>query len=309
MSARTLKPCAYEWPTMSLLALVYVLYALVLIYASSLGWALSILILIPLITLHSSIQHELIHTIEQKYPFLAQTLVFPAIGLFIPYLRFRDQHLAHHENENLTDPFDDPESNYMAPEMWDTLPNWLKLVFQIDSTLLGRMLLGPFVGNIIFMVEDWRLWRGHRDPSVAIAWLAHIPAAALVVYWVSLSDLPFWAYFIAAYFGLSVLKIRTYLEHRAEEQANGRSVIIEDRGVLAFLFLNNNYHAAHHAHPMVRWYHLPKLFSQHREKYLGRNGGYYFQNYWAIFKAYAFQAKEPVAHPIWALSNRKNPRK
>ena len=307
MSAKAFKPCAYEWPTLGLLALVYIGFALVLLNADQISILFSIILLTPLITLHSSLQHELIHTIEQRRPWLAQTLVFPAVGLFIPYLRFRDQHLAHHQNENLTDPIDDPESFYLATEIWRDLPAWKQSILQFNNTLFGRILIGPLVGFLTFTASDLCLWRKKRDMSVLIAWAVHIPAVALVVWYVSLSALPFWAYFIAAYLGLSVLKIRTYLEHRAEEQANGRSVIIEDRGILAFLFLNNNFHAAHHAHPSVRWYHLPKLFAMNRKKFLGQNRGYYFRNYREILRAYLFHAKEPVEHPLWTLGNRKAP--
>ena len=39
---------------------------------------------------------------------LNEALVFPALSLAIPYQRFRDSHLAHHNDEILTDPYDDP---------------------------------------------------------------------------------------------------------------------------------------------------------------------------------------------------------
>ncbi|MFK5998757.1 MAG: fatty acid desaturase [Rhodobacterales bacterium] len=87
---------------------------------------MSIILLIPLITLHSSLQHETLHQIEPRWKFFGQMLVFPALGLAIPYIRFRHSHLIHHNNENLTDPYDDPESNYMVKEVWGTLPHWLQ---------------------------------------------------------------------------------------------------------------------------------------------------------------------------------------
>ena len=61
--------------------------------------------------------------------------------------------------------------------------------------------------------------------------------------------MPVWAYLLAAYLGWSLLKIRTYLEHRAHEAARARTVVIESRGPLALLFLNNNFHVVHHMHP------------------------------------------------------------
>ena len=69
--------------------------------------------------------------------------------------------------------------------------------------------------------------------------------------------MPWWAYLLAAWIGHALLKIRTYLEHRAHEAPRARTVIIEDRGPLALLFLNNNLHVVHHCHPAVPWYRLP----------------------------------------------------
>ncbi|MEL7174203.1 MAG: fatty acid desaturase, partial [Pseudomonadota bacterium] len=103
---------------------------------------------------------------------------------------------------------------------------------------------------------------------------------------------------LGTYGGLSLLRIRTFLEHRAHERAAGRSVIIEDGGPLALLFLNNNLHALHHAAPRVAWYRLPALYRVRREEILRRNRGYRFGSYAEIFAAYFFRAKDPVAHPL-----------
>ena len=108
---------------------------------------------------------------------------------------------------------------------------------------------------------------------------------------------------------MSLLKIRTFLEHQAHERAAARSVIIEDRGPLAFLFLNNNYHAVHHAHPQVVWHKLPQLFRDRRAQFLQRNGGYRYASYADVFAKHLFRTKEPVAHPLWTISNRSQPPK
>mgnify|MGYP007004764485 CR=1 FL=1 len=59
----------------------------------------------------------------------------------------------------------------------------------------------------------------HKDHVVGVlwAWLIHIPACALVVWLLVQVGFSIWAYLIAAYGGLSLLKIRTYAEHRAHE--------------------------------------------------------------------------------------------
>jgi fatty acid desaturase len=111
--------------------------------------------------------------------------------------------------------------------------------------------------------------------------------------------MPVWAYLLAAYLGLSLLKLRTFLEHQAHARASGRSVIIEDRGPLAFLFLNNNLHVVHHMHPDVPWYTLPAVYRARKDHYLRRNGGYLFRSYGQIFRLYLWRAKDPVPHPLW----------
>lgn len=304
MATTLRKSCAFEWPTLSLLALVYLLWILLILNAGALGEVLTVLFLIPVLTLHSSLQHEIIHIVEPRARLAAQVLTFPAIGLFIPYIRFRDAHLAHHNNELLTDPLDDPESCYLTPETWKTLSRPMQKILTFNNTLLGRVTVGPLIGQIAFMAGDWKAVRA-GDRAVLRGWLAHIPAVILVLAALFLfSELSLLTYLIAAYCALSVLKIRTYLEHRAEETANGRSVIIEDRGPLAFLFLNNNMHAVHHAHPSVPWYNLPSLYFQNKAKFTGQNKGYVYKSYAQIFKLYFLRAKEPVSHPIWSLSNR-----
>lgn len=95
------------------------------------------------------------------------------------------------------------------------------------------------------------------------------------------------------------MKIRTFLEHQAHDRARGRTAIVEDRGPLAMLFLNNNLHVVHHMHPRVAWYDLPRLYADNRTHYQTRNGGYVFASYGEIFRRYLWRRKDPVPHPIW----------
>ena len=96
---------------------------------------------------------------------------------------------------------------------------------------------------------------------------------------------------VCAYAALSILKIRTFLEHQAHERARGRTVIIEDRGPLAWMFLNNNLHVVHHMHPKMPWYRLPELFRSNRERYLSRNDGYIFAPMGRCFGGFSGGAK------------------
>ena len=112
-------------------------------------------------------------------------------------------------------------------------------------------------------------------------------------------QMPWWAFGLSVYGALAILKIRTFLEHRAHEDARGRTVVIEDRGPLALLFLNNNLHVVHHMHAMVPWYRLPRLYRENRQRYLSRNAGYRYASYAEVFRRYFWRAKDPVPHPLW----------
>ena len=287
-----------EWPTLLLILACYALWALGIFWLPPVWLPLACVATMMSIALQSSLQHEVIH----GHPFPGRkwgaVLVYASLNLAIPYGRFRDTHLSHHMDSTLTDPYDDPESNYLDPAVWGRLSGAVQGLLRVNNTLLGRILLGPLIGQVTFMAGDWRQIRaGNR--RVLMSWLGHFVMVGLVLWLVWLSPMPVWAYLLAAYAGLAVLKIRTFLEHQAHEKARGRTVIIEDRGLLAFLFLNNNFHVVHHMHPRTPWYRLPQLYFANREKYLARNDGYRYRNYAEIFRRYLVTAKDPVPHPLW----------
>ncbi len=288
-----------EWPTLALLGGCYLTWALATTWIAAVWLPGGIVICVLAVAMHSSLCHEAIHGHPFANPLVNEALMFPALALCIPYQRFRDTHLAHHQDAILTDPYDDPESNYWDPAVWSGLTQWQQKVLLINNTLAGRLLIGPMVGQVAFMASDWRDIRAGK-PGVLAGWLWHIPAVALVLIWLWIvASMPIWAYVLSAYCGLSVLKIRTFLEHQAHERARGRTVIVEDRGILAFLFLNNNLHVVHHMHPRTPWYRLPRLYWANTARYLGCNGGYRYASYADVFRRYFLRAKDPVPHPLW----------
>ncbi len=287
-----------EWATLGLICLCYalILSSVFLLPYVSLWLALPVLILS--LVLHASLTHEVVHGHPLPSRRASQALVFVNPGLFVPYLRFRDTHLEHHLDAILTDPYDDPESNYLDPDTWARLPRAMQILLRANNTLAGRIVLGPLLGQIAFMAGDWRAVRAGNGP-VLRAWLWHLlgVAAAGAAVWVSPMSL--WAYGVACYVAFGILKIRTFLEHQAHERARGRTVIIEDRGPLAFLFLNNNLHVVHHMHPKLAWYQLPSLYRENKDRFLARNEGYVYASYGQIFRQYLWRAKDPVPHPLW----------
>jgi fatty acid desaturase len=288
-----------EWPTMLLLACCYALWAAATTLVPPFSLTLAIALAAVAGALHSSLSHEMIHGHPFRSRWLNAALVFPALTLVVPYARFRETHLEHHRDANLTDPFDDPESNYLDAAVWERLSRPERAVLRFNNTLAGRLLVGPLVGTAAFIAGDIRRARA-GDGRVLAGWLAHIPAVAVVALWLAwVGTIPVWAYLVAAYLALSILKIRTFLEHQAHDRVRGRTVIIEDRGPLALMFLNNNLHVVHHMHPRVPWFRLPAMYFGNRARYLKRNDGYMYRSYAEVFRRYLFRAKDPVPHPLW----------
>jgi fatty acid desaturase len=291
-------PARAEWPTLALLVACYALWALAVTVLASAVLPAGIALAAITIALHASLQHEAIHGHPTGSPSFNEALVWPALGLLIPYGRFRDIHLAHHRDATLTDPYEDPETNYLDPAVWVRLPGLVRALLRVNNTLLGRILLGPLLAQVAFVHGDLRAVRA-GDRAVARAWRAHILPAAAVVALVAIAPMPLWAYALAIYAGHGLVKIRTFLEHQAHEHAGGRTVVIEDRGPLALLFLNNNFHLVHHMHPGVPWYRLPALYFGNAERYLRRNRGYRYRSYAEIIVRHLLRAKDPVPHPLW----------
>lgn len=289
-----------EWPTLALLALTYGVWAVATSGLYSVSPVIGVLLTGLAITQFSSLQHEALHGHPFRLRWLNEVLVTPALPLTVPYGRFRDTHLAHHYDPNLTDPYDDPESNFFDPGVWAGLPAWAKMVFRANNTLLGRIVLGPLIGNVMWLRTEARLFV-QNAPGVRRDWGLHFLGLVPVVLWLWWAAMPSYAYLLAAWIGHALLKVRTFLEHRAHESSAARTVVVEDRGLLSLLFLNNNFHSVHHAHPGVPWYRLPTLYAARRDAFLARNEGYAYPNYAAVFRAYFLRAKDPLPHPLYPL--------
>lgn len=286
-----------EWKTLGLILACYASWIGVLWNPLNMAVWTQCLVLIPLLTLHSSLQHECIH----GHPFLSQgwndALAAVPLGVFMPYSRFKWAHLKHHHGAILTDPYDDPESWYQSPERWQSLPAWCRTLLTWNNTLAGRVVLGPALSLIPYWCSE--LSAARRVPGIARIWLWHGALAITLLWAVSVfTQLSAAAYALCAYAGYGLLSVRTFLEHQAQPSLRARTVLIEDKGPFSWLFLNNNLHAVHHAYPNVAWYELPRLFADNRQRFLAMNQGYYFKSYREIWRRFAFRPKEPVLHPL-----------
>lgn len=292
-----------EWRTFFLILCCYLLIILVLLNPMGFSVVVSIALTIPLITLHSSLQHECMHGHPFKAQRLNDALICIPIGFFLSYFRFKAAHIKHHQDCILADPYEDPESWYQDSEAWAAKQRWLQRIFEFNNTLVGRMLIGPAISMIGFV--NYEIKNG--SPRTFAIWCIHLVGVCLICSALLLfGEVPLWAYLISCYFGYSLLMVRTFLEHQAHESIRERTVIIEDKGLLSYLFLNNNLHVVHHANPKMAWYRLPGFFEENRDYFLGMNKGYYFKNYLEIFKRFAFYRKEPVAYPLTSHSTMKD---
>jgi fatty acid desaturase len=285
-----------EWPTVLLIFATYALWAALCGLAWPAWPAATIVALGFVLALQSSLMHEAAHGHPTRRGWLNELLVGLPAGLVYPFRRFRALHLRHHADDNLTDPFDDPESYYRALWQHRDLPAALKFLLHVNNTMVGRFVIGPLLGTAGFLAAEAKLIAA-GDRAVRKAWLLHAAGLAVVMPLVlAVFDIPAWAYLLSVWLGQSLISVRTFAEHQWSERPDGRTIIVE-RSPFAFLFLNNNLHLVHHKNPTVAWYDLPALFRARREEWLAMNRGYVFPSYFALLRSYAFKPKEPVVHP------------
>lgn len=287
-----------EWPTIYLMIACYGLWIFAGLYVYALMPVLALILMAVAVAFHSSLQHEVLHGHPTRSGVINELLISLPLGVFYPYRRYRHLHLKHHADERLTDPYDDPESYYRALGDWTKLPAPVKLLLSWNNTLMGRIIVGPALMVVGFIVSEFRLVAG-GERKTRDAWVLHILGLVpmLAIVWFVFA-IPLWIYVLTAvYWGLSIIAIRSYCEHQWSERPDGRTVIVE-KSPLALIFLNNNLHFVHHKRPTAPWYDLPQIYSEQREEWQRMNGGYVFRNYFEILRAYAFRRKHEVVHPV-----------
>ena len=122
-----------EWRTVTLIAACYIVWAALIFGLSHISLIATALLVVPVITLHSSLQHECLHGHPFRQTWLNDMIVLPPVGLFIPYLRFKAVHLEHHLNARICDPYDDPESWYLAQDFWEKPVSYTHLTLPTTS--------------------------------------------------------------------------------------------------------------------------------------------------------------------------------
>ena len=285
-----------EWPTIALAVVVYAVLATLVWLHASLPWWVILPIGAYCAALHTSLQHEVLHGHPTGNRIFNEALVFIFPTMWLPYQRYKDTHLQHHNNQHLTDPAKDPESFYLLPDDWAAMPGLKRSLFHFNHTLAGRMLIGPAVGIVRFWSAEFvDILRGDREK--AKAWAVFALSCVLVLAYVIWCGMPVWYYLLlVAYPGISLALVRSYCEHQAAEVVDHRTILVECSLFWSLLFLNNNLHVAHHERPSLAWYKLPAYYQAERDMLLARNNGYRM-SYAQIFWRYFFRAKEPLSYP------------
>lgn len=286
-----------ELPTWLLIIAIYTGWFATLAYWRTLGLLPATVLLIWFTAWYLSLQHELIHGHPTRFPRLNQLFGTLPMAVWYPYGLYRDSHLAHHRNEHLTVPVDDPESYYFTEESWARFAPWQKRIIHLRNTFLGRLLLAPLL-DIVQTLESAVAAFRQLHLRAMMMWLVHgVLLVGLFVWMRHVGFSPVWFVLAVSYPALALTKVRSFLEHRAADDPLARSVINEAGIFWQVLFLNLNYHSVHHDLPGVPWYGLKALYQQNRAVYQQRNHGFVVKGYGQWLRQFWDQAVDVTVHP------------
>jgi fatty acid desaturase len=287
-----------EWPTWLLIVTIHGAWVALLLGYQALPAGLGQIGLVAVAAWHLSLQHELLHGHPTRRAALNQLFgVFP-ISVWYPFAIYLDSHLIHHRDAQLTEPGLDPEGNYVkATAYQQAWPAWRALQWAL-RTVVGRFLLGPLLA---ISTAWWQLvtalWR--RDGTYLGDWLVHLLLLLPMLWWVhAVSGLTPLHYLLGiAYPALGLAMLRSFYEHRPADLPAHRIVINEAAWPWRLLYLNNNYHAVHHAHPGLAWYRIPAAYRADRAGYLQRNGGFLLKGYARLLWRHGLRPVDSPIHP------------
>ncbi len=290
---------ATDWPTLGLTFAAYAAFGLATWFHADIPWWALAPVGGALVCLHGSLQHEAVHGFPLRARRANSLLVGLPLSLWMPYGVYRTTHLVHHRDQDLTLPGIDPESYYVDPARLRSLPRWHRALLEASNTLLGRLLLGPWIATAATFAQGARDLRAGKKDAI-LDWSFYAIGVGILWIWVveicGMNPLVYILCF--AYPGTSLTLLRSFAEHRAADETSARTAIVEAGWFFGLLYLFNSYHVVHHNEPSLPWYRRPRRYRERRDAYLAANGDYVFDSYATIVRRYLLRRKEPVAHPL-----------
>jgi fatty acid desaturase len=289
---------AVELPTLLLLLFTYGAWLAVTFFYTRLPLAVSLPVTALLLTFRGSLQHEMVHGHPTRWSAVNRLLAMPPLALWLPFEHYRALHLQHHIDARLTDPVDDPESYYFAPEVWARLSAVTRFSLELQQTLAGRVLIGSFWRIGMFWHAEWRMIRA-GDRTLLRVWCEHVLWCLPVIAWVKfVCGIPLWIYVVGMVIPSNALTlIRSFAEHRARPSVRERIAVVEGSWLLGPLFLFNNLHALHHEMPSVPWYRYNAHYRAARERLIRENGGLLYRTYFDVARRFLFRRHDVLPHP------------
>ena len=162
------------------------------------------------------------------------------------------------------------------------------------------MVLGPPRAAILFWLGQGRLARGPDAPWGA--WIAHAVGVALLYAWIAgICHIAPLSYLLCAvYPATAMIMLRSLAEHRAAPRAEDRTAVVEHAPILGLLYLHNNLHALHHAHPQIPWYALPAHWRRTRGFLLAGSEAPRYRSYADVVARYALRPHHPGPLPVFS---------
>lgn len=287
-----------EWQTVALATLIYGGFLAVTWFWQALPLAVVAAFGGWLTAWHGSLQHEVIHGHPTRIQRINDAIGWPPLSLWLPYAIYREGHLTHHRDEHLTDPIEDPESSYFTQAAWERMGRAGRLLAGWNTTLLGRLTLGPVVMIASFLAQEMSVVMKGDRPRAAL-WARHVLGIGVVLFWVCVvCDMPLWLYLFGfVYIGASLSRLRSYAEHRYADDHDKRTAIVENSPLFGLLFLYNNLHVLHHQRPAVSWYRIPLLYRRYRSALVRTNGGLVYDGYFDVACRFLLTPHDDPRHP------------
>ncbi|MEI8238546.1 MAG: fatty acid desaturase [Actinomycetota bacterium] len=273
-----------EWPTVALLAGFFAVWGTVIGWHRHIPWPIELGLLVFLGGLWLSIGHELLHGHPTRWNWVNTTIGMLPLSLWIPFARYKTTHVQHHHSD-LTDPFDDPETSYLDPSVWQAAGPLKRRYLVALRTTPVRFTIGVPVAVLRFWWRDAKLARSHL--AIARQWLVHV-ALAVPFGWLlfDVVGMSAWVYVFGFVLGGAACSmVRSFVEHCAVPSGT-RSAVVQAGPALSLLFLNINLHHTHHELPDVVWYRIPEMHRRMGSDDIAAAGAGLYRNYWEVLTTY-----------------------